>query len=76
MCNSTENPAVRSSVLLGQDDVTRLAIAWLHTYLQMDPSDDGINWPIELRAARREMLKAVRRAGMYRPNDEGQARRE
>ena len=72
---TAEHPSARpvgSSALLGDADVERLASAWLETYLQIEPGDDTVDYHKELMAAKREIRKAVRRAGMYQrksPNE-------
>ena len=68
-------PAVRSTVLFGEEDVTRLAASWLGTHLNITEDDKTVNWKTEIRAARNEMRAALKRAGMYSPNDRTQALR-
>ena len=67
-------PAVRSTVLFGEEDVTRLAASWLGTHLNITEDDKTVDWKTEIRAARNEMRAALKRAGMYSPNDRTQAR--
>ena len=63
-------PPSPSSVLFGEEDVTRLAASWLETHLNSTEGDKTVNWKTEIRAASNEMRAALKRAGMYSPNTE------
>lgn len=60
-------PAVHSSALFGEPELTKLAASWLETHLQVTPDDSNVNWEDEIGAARVMMRRALKRAGMYRP---------
>jgi hypothetical protein len=66
--------AVHSTVLFGEEDVTRLAASWLETHLNINEDDETVNWKTEIGAARKAMRAALKRAGMYSPNAAGEPR--